>query len=77
MFQYPILYLRQYSDPELRGCDALGDSKEEQLVKAVYKNIDRMSDNLERGHEVLFQNSEEPTPLSMTHSTEDGIKPSE
>ena len=44
--RYPILYLRQYSDPELRGCDALGDSEEEQLVKAVYKDIDHMPDNL-------------------------------
>jgi hypothetical protein len=35
--KYPILYLRQYSDPELRGCDVLGNSEEEQLVKAVYK----------------------------------------
>lgn len=52
--KYPILYLRQYTDPELRGCDVLGNSEEEQLVKAVYKDIDRMSDNLERGHEVLF-----------------------
>ncbi len=52
--QYPILYLRQYSDPELRGCDVPGNSEEEQLVKAVYKDIDRMSDNLERGHEVPF-----------------------
>jgi hypothetical protein len=52
--KYPILYLRQYTDPELQGCDVLGNSEEEQLVKAVYKGIDRMSDNLERGHEVLF-----------------------
>ena len=51
--KYPILYLRQYTDPELRGCDELRNSEEEQLVKAVYKDIDGMSDNLKRGHEIL------------------------
>ena len=52
--KYPILYLRQYTDPELRGCDELGDSEEEQLVKVVYKDIDNMTDNLRRGREVVF-----------------------
>lgn len=54
--KYPILpvYLHQYTDPELRGCDELGNSEEEQLVKAVYKDIDSTSDNLEPGHEILF-----------------------
>ena len=35
--KYPILHLRQYTDPDLRGCDELENSKEEQLVKAGYR----------------------------------------
>jgi hypothetical protein len=64
MLHLASMYLRQYhdTDPELRGCDELGNSDGEQLlllllvvvlvvlVNDVYKDIDGMSDNLERGH---------------------------
>ena len=57
--KYPILYLHQYNNPELRGCNELENVEKEQLVKAdkdiMMINLNSLldSDNfkLEREHD--------------------------
>jgi len=50
---HSIIYLRQYTDPELEGCNELGDGAEATLVKETYKSAD-WSEMLEEGHRILF-----------------------